>query len=124
MTAISGYRIHRQNQQTVEAIGHVERVRVGGLDEGFFGAVQVQIRADQVSVFQPVRGRLQDVPIAESRLIANAVAQPPNHLVVEVISDGDAVELKIDQRAGRRAAARFVLAEVQWRAFGGWTSAD
>ncbi len=36
-------RVHRKNEQAVEAIGHVEGVSVGCLDESLVGAVQVQV---------------------------------------------------------------------------------
>ncbi len=80
---------------------------------GLFGLVEIEVHSDQVRVFHPVGRRLQDVSIAKSRLVSDAVAQPPHHFVVEVIADGNAVELKIDQSARGSPSARFVVAVVQ-----------
>src|SRR6266496_4395195 len=71
---ITSQRVVRQHNATVEPVGDVPCAGDCGLNEGLVRGVQVEVTAEEVHVLQPVGGRLQQLPVAESAFIALAIA--------------------------------------------------
>ena len=112
---IAGDRIVRQDHQPVEPVCHIPCTSDGGLNKAFVGGVQVQVRAEQMNILQTVGWKLENVAVAKPRGVPNSVARAECHLLVDVIPDGDAVELIVDERTGGCAATLFVIAIVHRR---------
>src|SRR5260370_24686437 len=77
-----------------------------------------------MTVLQPVLREFQQSAVAPSGFIAQAPAEPPDHLVGQLVADRDPVELIIDQRSRRSSSAEFVLAVIHGRSTGGRTSTN
>ena len=119
----------RESDYPLEAVIDVLRAEHGELQE--VGAVveEIEVDAAKVGVFGVDGVVVEELAVPPLGLEALTVTQANGHpfnagQVGKVVADGDAVEVKVDQVAGRGAAAHLVLAVLGRRAVGGRATAD